>query len=530
MKSLSTLRKIALFVLVQTGILTPVLAGQFTWNGSQSNLWNNTANWTPIGLPGNQDTITINNAAHTVQLDQNRSVHRIIMNNGTINLNSFELLVTQRATFNDGAVNNGTLKLRGTFAYLQGTDFDCSVDVITGQLRLSGGVFQQAASFEQNGSASGWGEGGCVFNATVTVRNSGTAVLRMANTQGDVFNADVNFISSGSGALQPAHNGSSSYNGNITISCTNTGGINFCNGTNGGSATLASGKTLTAGAGGLTAGVITLRNLTQNGSTAQSLSTTGSSTLNIFGCVFNGNATFSAPSLLLRNSTFHQTSTLTKTGNAANHWDGGNSFKGDVTISNTTTGSGILRLAVQNGDTFEGNATFTTSTGFIQGAFSDTTTFMKDISINSSRVTFNNGNGWVEFSGATNQTLSGTASYQISKALLNKGSGILALSRQAQIDSLLNLVSGKIVSDSVNPLTIGNVCSVSQNGNSFVDGPVRKVGSSAFTFPIGNGLRFMPLSISAPSNSNDAFTAQFISGLQPYGLNLDSTLMLPDSC
>ncbi|MBK7967410.1 MAG: hypothetical protein IPK10_20505 [Bacteroidetes bacterium] len=39
-----------------------------------------------------------------------------------------------------------------------------------GQIKFSGGTFDQTGSFEQNGSASGYGLGGCTFNADVTIK------------------------------------------------------------------------------------------------------------------------------------------------------------------------------------------------------------------------------------------------------------------------------------------------------------------------------------------------------------------------
>ena len=39
-----------------------VYAINYTWNGSVDNDWATAANWTPSGVPGNTDDVTINNA------------------------------------------------------------------------------------------------------------------------------------------------------------------------------------------------------------------------------------------------------------------------------------------------------------------------------------------------------------------------------------------------------------------------------------------------------------------------------------
>ncbi len=47
------------------------------------------------------------------------------------------------------------------------------------------------------------------------------------------------------------------------------------------------------------------------------------------------------------------------------------------------------------------------------------------------------------------------------------------------------------------------------NSNSFIDGKVRKIGNTAFHFPIGSGDVYAPIEISAPQKPTDAFSAQY---------------------
>jgi hypothetical protein len=49
----------------------------------------------------------------------------------------------------------------------------------------------------------------------------------------------------------------------------------------------------------------------------------------------------------------------------------------------------------------------------------------------------------------------------------------------------------------------------SVSNTSHSNGPVRKIGNTAFTFPIGNGVYYRQASISAPSNATDHFTSQY---------------------
>jgi hypothetical protein len=171
-----------------------VHAGSYTWNGSQSTAWNVSANWTPNGVPSTNDTVTISNGnVSSILLDGNRTITRLVISANTLDLNTYELHVSGRSSLNGGSVTNGNLKLRGTSAFFQGTNFYCVMDVIAGQLKFSGGIFDQGGSFEQTGSSSGWGDGGCTFNGNVTIKNSGATVLRMGQINDDIFNGDVTY-------------------------------------------------------------------------------------------------------------------------------------------------------------------------------------------------------------------------------------------------------------------------------------------------------------------------------------------------
>lgn len=50
---------------------------------------------------------------------------------------------------------------------------------------------------------------------------------------------------------------------------------------------------------------------------------------------------------------------------------------------------------------------------------------------------------------------------------------------------------------------------VGANANSYVNGPVRKRGNTAFTFPVGNGGYYAPIGISAPALVTNVFTAEY---------------------
>lgn len=86
----------------------------------------------------------------------------------------------------------------------------------------------------------------------------------------------------------------------------------------------------------------------------------------------------------------------------------------------------------------------------------------------------------------------------------------------ATIPSGCNLAftNGVVSSSSSAYIIISNTATVSGASNaSYVDGPIRKVGNQAFTFPIGGAFagvpNYQPATISAPSNNTHHFTAEY---------------------
>ena len=151
-----------------------------------------------------------------------------------------------------------------------------------------------------------------------------------------------------------------------------------------------------------------------------------------------------------------------------------------------------------------------------------------------SNLTFNGsftGTKNLFFSGINNQTITGAALSEISNLNLNKASGTFALGAPVGVDNTLTLTSGYIISTSTNLLTLNNGATVSGgSSSSFVAGPMKKIGNLAFTFPTGKGTNYQPIGISAPTNTTDAFTAEYINVGQNFGTAKDSTIDSLNTC
>ena len=510
---------------------TTANAGNYTWNGATSTNWATSSNWSPAGVPSTNDTVTVRNGnVNSILLDGNRTITRLIISANTLNLNTYELHISGRSSLNGGAINNGNLKIRGTYAYFQGTNFNCTLDVIAGQLKFSGGTFDKSGSFEQNGSASGYGLGGCTFNKDVTIKNTGTVYLRMGQDAGDTFNGKVYLYSSGGYSIQMAYGDTTYFNDTIYVNSTGNGGITFANGTNGASV-LGDSACFITGSSGISAGTIQFKNINQTATIKNSITASGSVLFNVYSNSFGGKVNFTAPNLVVKSTTFNDSTSLTKTGHTLNNtWDGANVYNGVVTITNGNTATAYVKLASQNADTYNNDVYFNAGTGAIQAANAGTNIYNGNVTINGNNVTFNTSGGTLKFAGEENQEFGGgTNTLTFNKLIVDKAGGSVTLNQPITIDSLLQLTSGIIYTDTLITLK-ATATTTGASNTSFVDGAVKKIGNTAFVFPVGDEGFYYPLEISAPTNTADAFSVVYKNEFHNENDSSDTTLSYISTC
>ena len=301
-------------------------------------------------------------------------------------------------------------------------------------------------------------------------------------------------------------------------------------GASGGVSILASGKTISVGT--FSSNYLTLTKFIQLGSTAQTLTLSGTGVVSLEGCVFNGNLTINAPGILTKASTYYGNTTFNRTGSATNfHSYGLNVYAGNVTWDNAGSG-GRVRLASTAPDTYLADATFSSSGGQdMQVAYVGDNAFSGNITITSNKVVFNTSTGKVTFTGTNNQTLNGSYNYPFKKLAINKTAGTVTANTTLSVDDSLIFIQGNLITTSTNLLTMkhGSTAYGASN-SSFVSGPVKKVGSSSFIFPTGKNGNYRALEITAPANSSDAFLAEYFHQNQILGDSLDSTLIEISSC
>ncbi|MFI5141825.1 MAG: hypothetical protein ACHQII_05670, partial [Bacteroidia bacterium] len=196
---------------------------------------------------------------------------------------------------------------------------------------------------------------------------------------------------------------------------------------------------------------------------------------------------------------------------------------GGVSFLNSNTNASPAKV-IGNTTVASGSTIRNQGTGFeLQG----------DVTISGTLST--TGSAYILLSGDTTQTMSGSGlSFQYLTIHKSSFPATVTLSSPATITGTLTLVNGLIVSDTINLLTFnaGSVVNSVNNDTSFVSGPVKKIGNTAFTFPLGKNVNAQTIAITAPSNSTDAFQAEYFdtNPTTIYGVYTDTTFNYISTC
>lgn len=123
--------------------------------------------------------------------------------------------------------------------------------------------------------------------------------------------------------------------------------------------------------------------------------------------------------------------------------------------------------------------------------------------------TFNPSNHKVTFNGSVQQTINGTTPFNFSTLKIDNSFGVLLNHPVSVADSLL-LSNGNLNTSATNLLTLNASSSAtSGSSNSFVNGPMKKIGNTPFIFPIGKDLNWRRLGVSAPGSVSSELTAEY---------------------
>jgi Secretion system C-terminal sorting domain len=361
----------------------------YTWNGSVSTAWNTAANWTPNGIPGSIDNVTIVTGSNTCQLAASQSIGNFTLTSGTLDLGAVTLTINgATVTFTKGTVQHGTLNVPSATTTGFGGGpviMNCPVTITTATIsQLKNTTFQQSLTIDKTGSSGDANNSGDIFNGVLNFTNSGTGAFYFGNGAPDQFNANATFTNSGSNNLGIGWNSTgnvfnglttfnntgtngvyvswysvgTTFNGNVAVTSNNGQGVQFCGGNSTAAVTMAAGDSIYIAAGGFSAGNLLLRQITQSDATPLNFNLTGTGDL-IYGpsSTFLGTVNSSSAALSLNGATFNGTTNFTKTGATGDWSNGGNTFNAVCSITNS--GGSYLVLGNVNPDTWNSDVTLT---------------------------------------------------------------------------------------------------------------------------------------------------------------------------
>ncbi len=121
-----------------------------------------------------------------------------------------------------------------------------------------------------------------------------------------------------------------------------------------------------------------------------------------------------------------------------------------------------------------------------------------------------------------------------SRLRIDNANGV-TLNATKTINTALTLTTGNLITTTTNLLILAdNATSSAGTNSSYVSGPLRKVGNDAFTFPVGKGGLYSPVTISAPNNTGDIFQAEYrresATALGPINAAISSSIYHVSNC
>jgi hypothetical protein len=473
-------------------------AGNYSWTGTTSTSWSVSTNWNPNGVPSTSDSVTITNQTNNPLLNANKSVKKITMTSGTLNLNSYTLTISDYCTFNGGTIDNGLVYLNKVFGTsdikFNGTTFGARVKITGTVSTLINSTFNDSLIVEQYGSPLS-AKGGNTFGGFTTFTNPLGANIILSDSLPDTFNGALEITNQG-GAIYLAHRGTgnqfngtvkltgkdfyicyygtASFNQNIniypvTIKSKKWSSVYF--GYSTGSCSLSSGKTITIDTT-VIRGSYYFQNFTQNGSGSFNFHETDS--VHFYfktGTTFNANLTCYAPFIHLDGSRF--LGNVTFTNNAtANVTSLGGCYFGDSTyIVNNSSSSHAFTIGSTIADTFQAVTTIRNNTGIISinnAIFNNNVALNNYDSSTTSNRFFLNNTGQTKFKGIL-------SIYNYSSGMLFGEDGSSSIEDNGEIEYISNGTGNIVIknftqqntTDHVYSLTSANSKLILDGGNTF---------------------------------------------------------------
>ena len=337
-----------LFYVLTSGNLFAI---SYTWNGSVSEEWSNSSNWSPAGVPDISDDVIIDATGSFDPLwEELPGVRNFTLNGGIFDLEGFFMPIYGNCNFNGGTITNGTLVLTGSNTIFAGTEFFCNINASGPTIEFDGSEFHGNVSATKVGGSNVSSIGGNTFHGDVTITNEDNSQYRFQASFPDIFEGNVILNNTSSGGIFLAHSSlNSQFLGDLELNSSGSGGIRF--GQSGGTCTISIDSEMSIGGSGFSNGQLRFAGVTQLGNSTANL--IGSSGAQIYFeplSTFNSRLNIDFPRFYFNGSTFNDSVRVVNTINQSSTSNGGNTFNGVFTLIKES--NGWLRMGDVDPDIF----------------------------------------------------------------------------------------------------------------------------------------------------------------------------------
>lgn len=306
-------------------------------------------------------------------------------------------------TKNGTVATNFTTSGSATVRFGSGCTWNGAMMIVSPQIQTDGGTFNGRVTLDRTTGANINWFGGYTFNDSLTIVNRSASSLGTSQFASSVYNGNVFVRNYGTGTINLSTGVSGfteTYNGNIEVGST-SGAISIGAGSST-SVSIASGKTIQIGALTMNNANLSIRFTTINGTSAFSISQSGSGTTTLTSSTFGGNVSVTSSSISASSTIFNGKTTFSKTSSVSVANGGGNTFNDSVFLNNS--GTGAWYFANSAGDNFNAPLTVSNSSSgtiFFNNIGTATTNFNQNIILNSTgsgSINFNPNGGILNLS------------------------------------------------------------------------------------------------------------------------------------
>ena len=427
-----------------------------------------------------------------------------------LNLNS--VTVSDSVLLN--LTGNGALSMLGT------STFSAPVNITAPSIFLGNLTFNNTLSLTKTGSSSDGSNESLICNGAVTINNTGTGYFLLNGSSSESFASTLTVNNSSVGQIDIARYGQSTFNGKLTLTNSSTGSIAIGNlattkatlnddleiNSSGGLIILGllehiSSKKLEVPT--FTGGNLYFKNYLYNQTDSLIISGSSTARLTLVNCEMHAPFKVTAPSIVSNGGTFYEDVFMTKTGTNTESCSGAMTFHKKAHFKTTGTGSWQINYAGTACTYYDDLIIESTGTGNICPGYAGYHNLHKNFELKGSTTPNMNFGSNMSFVGNTNQHILSTGSLSsitMVRMIVNKPAGELILDIPTSVSYQMSLTKGYVIASSSANLTAApNI--VGGSDSSYVEGPMIKAGTAAYTFPLGRNGHYKPLTISAPATT-----------------------------